>query len=324
MGQWTQLSPATSPPARADHCMAFDRGRGVVVLHGGTNPSGTIQVYDTWEWDGTTWTEVTTAAHPPITGPMTYDENLGLILLQAITTVPSTSESWTYNGVNWVKLSPATSPTAVFAPGMVYSPALAKTILFGGQTGGCNSDTWSFNGTTWTLESPVASPEGRAQLGLVYDQTLSRVVKLLGRCTIASYTTRVWTYNGTTWTEVVASPTPSARAMFASAYVPSCGKTVIFSGDGPSDNETWSFDGTNWTQETPATSPAGRFNFGAEPFMCENTDESSALLFGGQAFAGAGTVTYGDTWVYSCDAIPDVGAGVYLPPTLVGTLAKVA
>ena len=55
---WTQLSPATSPPARDLASMAYDASLGKIVLFGGFD--GTTDLNDTWTWNGTTWASVTT------------------------------------------------------------------------------------------------------------------------------------------------------------------------------------------------------------------------------------------------------------------------
>jgi hypothetical protein len=49
---WTQESPATSPPARDEHAMAYDAAQGVVVLFGGDQNGGCCY-NDTWVWNGT-------------------------------------------------------------------------------------------------------------------------------------------------------------------------------------------------------------------------------------------------------------------------------
>lgn len=57
--QWSQKFPAQSPAARRDHASTFDSARGVTVVTGGTpHDDGFILFDDTWEWDGTDWTEV--------------------------------------------------------------------------------------------------------------------------------------------------------------------------------------------------------------------------------------------------------------------------
>src|ERR1700679_2755635 len=61
---WTQLSPATSPPARAFAAMAYDAGTNQVVLFGGQGSTNNA-LGDTWTWNGTTWTQLSPATSPP-------------------------------------------------------------------------------------------------------------------------------------------------------------------------------------------------------------------------------------------------------------------
>jgi hypothetical protein len=68
---WTQRTPAHSPPAGYAHAMAYDAAHAQVVLFGGYGGSGN----DTWTWDGTDWTQRTPAHSPsPREGhAMAYD-----------------------------------------------------------------------------------------------------------------------------------------------------------------------------------------------------------------------------------------------------------
>ncbi len=67
---WTQSSPAISPATRFWHAMAYDEARHRVVLFGGHgNPFASTGLYgDTWEWDGTSWTQLFPANSPPPLG----------------------------------------------------------------------------------------------------------------------------------------------------------------------------------------------------------------------------------------------------------------
>jgi len=63
---WRQLFPATSPPARSMASMAYDFSLRRLVLFGGCGAGSSAPFYnDTWTWNGTTWTQVSTAAAPP-------------------------------------------------------------------------------------------------------------------------------------------------------------------------------------------------------------------------------------------------------------------
>lgn len=61
---WSQLWPATSPPARGGHVMMFESDTGRVLLYGGD--IGTQPMFnDTWEFDGVNWHQVFTPNSPP-------------------------------------------------------------------------------------------------------------------------------------------------------------------------------------------------------------------------------------------------------------------
>jgi uncharacterized membrane protein len=63
---WTQFTPTATPFARFWHTMAFDPQVGHVVVFGGDHiePFGLGPINDTWEWDGTSWTQDWTNATP--------------------------------------------------------------------------------------------------------------------------------------------------------------------------------------------------------------------------------------------------------------------
>jgi Galactose oxidase, central domain len=46
----------TGPPPRAAHAMAYDSDKSRIILFGGGNTTSFMD--DTWEWDGTEWTQV--------------------------------------------------------------------------------------------------------------------------------------------------------------------------------------------------------------------------------------------------------------------------
>src|SRR5580698_500832 len=56
---WTEQSPATSPPATNNPSMAYDAALGEVVLFGGSSGN------QTWTYNGTTWTQQHPATSPP-------------------------------------------------------------------------------------------------------------------------------------------------------------------------------------------------------------------------------------------------------------------
>jgi hypothetical protein len=71
---WFQHFGVSAPAARRAHSMAFDAHRGVTVLYGGDNPSsGGFHFSDTWEWNGTQWTNRTATAGTAAWTALAYD-----------------------------------------------------------------------------------------------------------------------------------------------------------------------------------------------------------------------------------------------------------
>lgn len=70
--------------------------RGRVVMHGGRGTSGWLT--DTWEWDGTDWTERQPAhdGHTDVGGVMAFDHALGRVLLLKT----AIGAHWDYGAVN--------------------------------------------------------------------------------------------------------------------------------------------------------------------------------------------------------------------------------
>ena len=145
---WTQLSPATSPPARGGASMAHDPATGAMVLFGGF-PNGNAggSFGDTWSWDGTTWIQASPATSPPARNgaAMAYDAATGtVVLFGGGSGVTDLGDTWSWDGTGWTQLSPATSPPARQNASMAYDPATGAMALFGGKNGGDLSDTWSW------------------------------------------------------------------------------------------------------------------------------------------------------------------------------------
>jgi hypothetical protein len=90
---WKKLSPATIPPARAGHAMAYHAARQRVVLFGGS-PSYSLN--KVWEWDGMNWTHRTPAMNLVQQGFATaYDSARGAILIFGGAT-PLADDTWVY------------------------------------------------------------------------------------------------------------------------------------------------------------------------------------------------------------------------------------
>ena len=116
---WLLARGPASPPSRDAHAMAYDSGRGRVVLFAGANENNFVDFGDTWEWDGTSWIERTPAASPtPRFGhAMAYDAARGRVVLFGgydFISGQVFADTWEWDGKNWAAATPATSPPGRF------------------------------------------------------------------------------------------------------------------------------------------------------------------------------------------------------------------
>jgi hypothetical protein len=103
---WTQLSPATSPgPVTSAWDAAYDAATRQVLLFGGGQYNHTNSDA-TWDFNGTTWTQLSPVTSPGGrgVGSMTYNSDNGRIVLFGgqgpnQNTYPATV--WTWNGSTW-------------------------------------------------------------------------------------------------------------------------------------------------------------------------------------------------------------------------------
>jgi cysteine-rich repeat protein len=155
---WTQLFPATSPPARAQAAATTDlrRKRGVMYGGEGQGPPST-RLDDTWEWDGSTWLDVS-----PVTRPeafeehaMAYDPIFDRVVMFAgrpkSNAVGNKAHVW--DGTTWTLLAPAVAPPGRLRHAMEFDPISRGIVVFSGDSQNGNpQDTWRLY-----LDSPTAS-----------------------------------------------------------------------------------------------------------------------------------------------------------------------
>lgn len=270
---WTQAQPATAPLGRHFAAMAHDVLRGRTVLYGGISSTliGGTYRNDTWEWDGATWTQVTTANTPGgFLGnngvkehSMAYDligqriVMFGGELFQGI--VPAPNLTFEYDGTNWTQTNPTTRPPIRAQASMCGAPTLGGVLLFGGTNfnnpPGPNgeitwNDTWVYSSTndTWTQIVPSGPvPPPRAGASLLFDGNTGLYVMHGGYASGATASIPLndtWVFDGATWTDVTASygaPAPT-RVRFSSSEGPA-GMHVLFGGapsfTGQPLAETW-------------------------------------------------------------------------------------
>jgi hypothetical protein len=158
--------------------MVYDSARGVSVLFGGIGDS---EFDDTWEWDGESWTQVSS------TGPrrrfnvfMAYDERRGVsVLFGGVTGGMILGDTWEWDGESWKQVSVG-GPPARHLHTMAYDSRRGVVVLFGGvsvpgQTEGRLDDTWEWNGKRWKRVD-VGGPPSRRGHAMAYDAARGQMV----------------------------------------------------------------------------------------------------------------------------------------------------
>ncbi|HEY3451656.1 MAG TPA: hypothetical protein VGK67_35185 [Myxococcales bacterium] len=209
-GFWTDRTYRGGLPPLDGPAMAYDSGRGRLVLFGGELGSASAATAfspDTWEWDGASWAKVATSGpRPRRNASMAYDSARGVSVLfggrvnpgddcgeSAAGTEMSCSWTWEWDGARWMVASRGGPPSRELAA-MAYDPVRARVVLFGGyRYGDCGdgdaspsvcSRTWEWDGSQWTVagERPsIAAPEevyptGRSETAMAYDATSGAMI----------------------------------------------------------------------------------------------------------------------------------------------------
>ncbi|MBI3778299.1 MAG: hypothetical protein HY274_05225, partial [Gammaproteobacteria bacterium] len=258
---WAKRLPATSPPSRHFHTLSQTSLPGHLLLFDGVLFGPLQSNSDTWEWDGTTWTQRTPATPPPLRTAhvIVYDSGRGKVVLfgGADTSGGYLNDTWEWNGLDWTAKPSAPTPPTRGYHAMAYDAARADVLLFGGHggSGATLGDLWTWNGTAWTqfLVSPM--PPGRESHCLAYDEARRRVVLFGGKDRTGTYLNDTWEWDGSAWTQSFPSFYPSPRAGCAMTYDVTRRRIVLLGGfvlPGPTYyNETWEWDGANWSLRAP-------------------------------------------------------------------------
>jgi hypothetical protein len=236
--QFTGLPTGT----RNSFAMAYDSGisGNKTVLFGGFDGWATYY-NDTWKWDGTTWTQLTTGSTVPSVRSnfaMGYDSTKGVsVLFGGLNGSDGTSvlnDTWELSGTIWSQLtqnlySSISAPARRMYHAMAYDSVRRKTVLFGGISAQAGiglvcmlyNDTWEWGqtyNTSGTYRSAPITPASVTSWGvLTYYTTLPANT---------SITVDVYDYSGGSTGIVLASNVPSGTNL-GTAYPSFTGKTAI-------------------------------------------------------------------------------------------------
>lgn len=265
---WTQVADI-GPQSRLDHAVAYDSVRQRTVLFGGASGTGSGSSYfaDTWEWDGTEWTQVEDSGPAARSGmAMCFDSKRKLVVLYGGNNASTRfADTWVWDGVSWTQEQDS-GPGARTKHGMDYDAARDRVVLFGGST-------------VTTKQVQVWHQGSLFSQGYYTTETVNTW----------QFMNDTWEYDGAMWTRV-ADTGPSARYAFGFVYGDKV--AVLFGGkdSGSAFRDTWAWDGVHWTQRQDI-GPASRGDLAA----AYDSNRNRMVIFGGSG-TGSSPAVFGDTW----------------------------
>jgi hypothetical protein len=296
-GGWMELHPEHTPGRRAISAVAYDADRQRLVLFGGISDwigSSFYYEHDTWEWDGTDWTEKKPVTSPPARAGhmMAYDEKRGVVVLFGGEDKAGTyffNDTWTWDGETWTLHTPASYPAGRRGGQLFYDPQSEKVILTGGfyyapgKVFTALNDAWAWDGEDWEYIPALSESLIITNPNVVYNPALGQPAmynykQLLG-----------WRDNR--WQEIDAGPMPPNRFGPWLAADPHSGQMLLFGGleNNQQRSDTWLFDGNTWQELHPDLTPSPRDAY----VMFYDRARDSFIVYG-----GISTYALDDMWEY--------------------------
>jgi hypothetical protein len=322
---WVRI--ASEGPAPRDYAaMCYDSDRRVTVLFGGStfpnsplSPSGFFG--DTWEFDGTNWTQRLSANSP---GPrmlasLAYDSRRHRSVLfgghrydrSSQTQTQLTPETWEWDGTNWQQIVTANPPPLqdnFYPTPTCFDSARGETLLFGFL----QDPLWAYDGTDWQVRNAGgAGPKPNPAVTMAFDAN-RRVAVLLGALASArgkgnDHNESVWEWDGKGWNEMPQSGqqpdlVEGANAFAYDTFRQEC---VLFgeetgSVDGgatsglysPPDlfRFVWRWNGAQWQADPPT--PTIGVSFQQAHSMCFDSARNAPVLFGGYGEGHTNVMNY--------------------------------
>jgi hypothetical protein len=136
-------------------------------------------------------------------------------------------ETWSWDGTNWNKLSPATSPSARTAAVAAYDPIGHQLVMFGGVSPGTgfSDETWTFDGTNWHDASSGFRPAKMGTPTLTFNPNRGKLTLIGGAIETLAYE-----WDGTNWAVIPAPRPPVGRAAHATVMTPRGTGLLIYGG----------------------------------------------------------------------------------------------
>jgi hypothetical protein len=242
---WAQVVTSNAPSVRAFYALSFDDRRGKTVLFGG-GLGGLVTGggNETWEYDGTNWTQVVTPfVMPGLESPaMVYDKGRGVTVLFGGWNGSAAIDyrtTWEYDGVDWVVRPTGNAPLTGYRTGCVYDDLRGRVVLYGGYAGGViQNKVWEYDGNDWTNVLAGVGPGKITEGYMGYSPAIGQTMYFGG-----SGPPVTGTVNNETWLYV--GVTTAIAAKFGQGCATSAGVPVLTPTTTPVLGSNYVLDTTN-------------------------------------------------------------------------------
>jgi len=292
---WSEV--ASGPSARRFPAMEYDSDREVMLLFGGVDADGN-RLDDTWEFDGSSWTELS-PSNPPSprsASGIAYDvARERMVLYGGVDDTGRRGDTWEFVGGEWVLVSDG-GPNSSQA-GMAYDRSREVVVRYGGETGsGKTRRTWEYDGLGWT-EVDSGTPGYRSNHDMAYDSSLGGCVAYGGITAGGGYLNDTWLWDGSSWTELASGP--PARQRHTLVTDDGCGGVLLFGGlleSLENTDEVWRLVDGAWVAVS-GSGPSAREQHAA----AFHSGMESMFVFGGES----ADIAQGDGWRFGCEVVLD-------------------
>lgn len=279
---WTQVDTPTAPATRALSAAAYDPLRDRVVLFGGSVLSADGKtltgIYDTWEFDGKSWTQVQQTG-PTVGRPVLTWDGQQVLMVGIDANEKTLMYAWDPGSSSWKQMTPATLPDCVEDAGMAYQSHNGVVVLFGGtcSTSTVAGDTWEWDGTTWNKITTVNDPVRLSGEAMAYDSSRQQILVFGGTLAFGTPRGASMTYKDQTWNDVHDPGSPSSRSLFVFQSDPNANLIWTFAGIDAQSSLTdfWEYSNGLWSQNVAMTNGP---SLCATPTSAIDTDRNRMVM----------------------------------------------
>ena len=307
-GDWTEIVTPNAPPPRTVAGGAFDPVRDRFVLFGGnllsTDGKNTITTtHDTWEFDGTTWTQ-RAGEGPKVSKPiLVYDDAHHQIIMLGLdedSTSKTATLMYTYDSAagTWSQIKPEGLPPCVNEAHVAFDGETNSVILVGGvcNDSGSDDETFSWDGTKWTKLDIKTVPDRAFGGAIAYDPIRETLYQYGGTIAFESSRLKTVAFHDGDWATVLDTFSPGPRSLPVVFTVPELTPVFLYGGidETLTHDDFWSWSAGQWTFISGDNRPSSCF----APVGTYDTDRKKYVMV-----CNAGNVWEfdGTTWKNSKD-----------------------